>query len=84
MYYVIVQIRAGGLPPISKHHILLKLSPISRENLGKIWPNLCNFLILRFPNIVHGTDLSIQIRVGGEAESFYQLRGVLKSEEVLL
>ena len=90
LFHVIVQIRVGGLPPISKHrekselrgeadrafltnfkvrseirgsptyeylNVLLKLSrrPISRENLGKVWLNSCNFFP-RFPNIVHATD----------------------------
>ena len=35
-------------------NVLLKLSPISQKNLGRIWLNLCNFFH-RFPNIVHGT-----------------------------
>ena len=36
-------------------NVLLKLSPISRKNLGKIWPNLYNSF-LQFPNILHGTN----------------------------
>ena len=37
--------RGEASPTYEYLNLLLKLLPISRENRGEIWPNLCNFFL---------------------------------------